>query len=488
VKKFLATLALLASLASPAGAQIVLPGGSAGGGTGTVTTFSVVTANGVSASVANPTTTPAATFSLGAITPSSVAIGAGSAITSSGAGGALGTGAFVAAAPCTAFGTAAGTCAQGGVITAGGPTGSATVAPIITYNAAGQLTTVSSATITPAVGSITGLGTGVATALGNNIGSAGAPVTFNGALGTPSSGVATNLTGTAASLTAGNVTTNANLTGPITSVGNATSIASQTGTGTKFVVDTSPTLVTPTLGVATATSLNGNTFTTGTYTLTGAAAKTLTFNNSLTLAGTDATTQTFPATSATIARIDAAQTFNGTQTFQAAGAGANLAQQLLTQTTTSTGSQSFAFSNDVGPSQIIFAIENSAAANTTLINVPHSGLIRTSGGSSGGLFIGTSSNSGNIVLFAGGNVTATNSALSISGSGQQVTIGSATPAAGQRGDLAQIKETDAAAAPGAGYAVLKWVAGTNAGTCKLISYAGTSATPVTVVDNVGGSC
>ena len=37
------------------------------------------------------------------------------------------------------------------------------------------------------------------------------------------------------------VTTNANLTGPITSVGNATAIASQTGTGTKFVVDTNPT-------------------------------------------------------------------------------------------------------------------------------------------------------------------------------------------------------------------------------------------------------
>lgn len=41
-------------------------------GTGTVTTFSVVTANGVSASVANATTTPAATFTLGAITPTSV--------------------------------------------------------------------------------------------------------------------------------------------------------------------------------------------------------------------------------------------------------------------------------------------------------------------------------------------------------------------------------------------------------------------------------
>ena len=48
-----------------------------------------------------------------------------------------------------------------------------------------------------------------------------------------------------------------NLTGPITSVGNVTSIASQTGTGTKFVVDTSPTLVTPNIGVATATSING---------------------------------------------------------------------------------------------------------------------------------------------------------------------------------------------------------------------------------------
>ena len=50
-----------------------------------------------------------------------------------------------------------------------------------------------------------------------------------------------------------------NLTGPITSVGAATSIASQTGTGTKFVMDTSPTLVTPVLGVATATSINSTT-------------------------------------------------------------------------------------------------------------------------------------------------------------------------------------------------------------------------------------
>jgi len=44
-----------------------------GGGSGTVTNVSVVTANGVSGSVSNPTTTPAVTLTLGDITPSSVA-------------------------------------------------------------------------------------------------------------------------------------------------------------------------------------------------------------------------------------------------------------------------------------------------------------------------------------------------------------------------------------------------------------------------------
>lgn len=91
------------------------------------------------------------------------------------------------------------------------------------------------------------------------------PTLVTPVLGTPASGVATNLTGTASGLTAGTVTTNANLTGVITSSGNATSIASQTGTGTKFVVDTSPVLVTPTLGVATATTINGSTVSPGQY-------------------------------------------------------------------------------------------------------------------------------------------------------------------------------------------------------------------------------
>lgn len=74
-------------------------------------------------------------------------------------------------------------------------------------------------------------------------------LTVSGSLAAASfTGAGTSLTGTASSLTAGHVTTNANLTGPITSSGNATSVASQTGTGSKFVMDTSPTLITPALG------------------------------------------------------------------------------------------------------------------------------------------------------------------------------------------------------------------------------------------------
>jgi hypothetical protein len=76
-----------------------------------------------------------------------------------------------------------------------GSFGSATAAPAVTVNAKGLVTAVSTNTITPAVGSITGLGTGVATALAVNVGSAGAPVVNGGALGTPSSGTLTNCTG-----------------------------------------------------------------------------------------------------------------------------------------------------------------------------------------------------------------------------------------------------------------------------------------------------
>jgi len=78
---------------------------------------------------------------------------------------------------------------------------------------------------------------------------------------------------------------------------------------------TSPSFTTPSLGVASVTTINGLTITTSTGTLTIANGKTVTVNNTLTLSGTDATTMTFPSTSAVIARTDAAQTFTGVQTF-----------------------------------------------------------------------------------------------------------------------------------------------------------------------------
>jgi hypothetical protein len=87
-----------------------------------------------------------------------------------------------------------------------------------------------------------------------------------------------------------------NLTGPITSVGPATAVASQTGTGSTFVMQASPTLTTPNIGVATATSVNGTTIPATTYVVpsqTGNTGKYLT---------TDGTTSSWGAISGSLAQ------------------------------------------------------------------------------------------------------------------------------------------------------------------------------------------
>jgi hypothetical protein len=80
--------------------------------------------------------------------------------------------------------------------------------------------------------STTTTGTGVLTALGTNVGSAGAFVENGGALGTPSSGTVTNLTGTASININGTVGATTPTTGAFTTVSASGVITSTVATGT----------------------------------------------------------------------------------------------------------------------------------------------------------------------------------------------------------------------------------------------------------------
>lgn len=95
--------------------------------------------------------------------------------------------------------------------------------------------------------------------------------------------------------------------------------------------------LTITLGAITPTTVNGNTFTTGTYTLTGTAGKTLTFSNTLTLAGTDSTTMTFPAASTTVAGLGTTQTFTGINTLTPTARASGVASYLTVTMPSDTG-------------------------------------------------------------------------------------------------------------------------------------------------------
>lgn len=167
---------------------------------------------------------------------------------------------------------------------------------------------------------------------------------------TPALGVAT-----ATSLAIGGATIGTNglaITGHVLVEGVTSTGA--TGTG-KFVFDGTPTLVTPVLGVATATSINkvaitapassatlviadGKTLTASvTMTLQGgdasilsiAASKTVTFSNTLTFTGTDGTSFAFPSTSDTVDVLGVAQTFTAVKTFTPAARSSGVASYFI---------------------------------------------------------------------------------------------------------------------------------------------------------------
>lgn len=214
-------------------------------GGGSVTTASVVSANGFAGTVATATTTPAITLTTSITGPLK---GASSALQ--------------AAVAADIYGLWSGTCSSSTFLRGDGScqtpsgggnvnnTGTPTAGQFAEWTSAtvigGQTLigdcSLSTATITclktngTSFGALatTVPGTGVATALGVNTGSAGAFVVYGGPLGTPSSGVGTNLTGTASGLsiggnaaTATSATTAANLSGT-PAVPNGTTATTQT--------------------------------------------------------------------------------------------------------------------------------------------------------------------------------------------------------------------------------------------------------------------
>lgn len=203
-----------------------LPGG------GSVTSVSVATANGFLGTVATATSTPVISIKTGV-----TGILRGNS----------GTGVVDAAQAGTDFVAPNGSISAGtatkisydpkGLVTAGGTavlasadfSNQGTATTVLHGNASGNPSFSAVALGSDVSGTlpVANGGTGVTSSTGTgSVVLSNSPTLVAPVLGTPASGVATNLTGTASGLTAGTVTTNANLTGPVTSVGNATSVTS----------------------------------------------------------------------------------------------------------------------------------------------------------------------------------------------------------------------------------------------------------------------
>jgi len=281
-------------------------------GTGTVTSVSVVSANGFAGTVATATSTPAITLST---TITGVLYGNGTSISALTIGSGLqlvgttlsttggGSGDVVGPASATdnaiaRFDLATGKLIQNSAVLIADTTGVISGTQGVTFSGA------TSGTIALIPTAVAGSNTLTLPALTDTVAVLGAAQTFTGA--NTFSGLNAVLV-SSSGLTVRNPanTFKYTITGAAIAADRTLNLPLITGTDTLASLGLAQTFTaTQTFGTLVATTVNGNTFTTGTYTLTGAAGKTLTFNNSITFAGTDATTMTFPTTSKTIAAND----------------------------------------------------------------------------------------------------------------------------------------------------------------------------------------
>lgn len=134
-------------------------------------------------------------------------------------------------------------------------------------------------------------------------------------------------------------------------------LAATANTGTGSVVRaTSPTLVTPILGAATATTLNGLTINSTTGTLAIANSKTLTASNTLTLTGTDGTSFAFPGSSDTVVTLSATQT---------------LTNKTLTAPTIAANDNAFTLRDDLDTTKLLqFQLSGLTTGTTRTLTVP----------------------------------------------------------------------------------------------------------------------